>query len=111
MHTKQQFTEQCRAYRLQFTVAAVGLSVVWGFVCVAVHILFRPWFRTHSTAEEFVVAFSLVLLAVSYGIVAKVLHKRHGLVCPSCGDWIGSQHLMLTTGRCPRCKTAMFHES
>jgi len=44
---------------------------------------FSPWFLVTPTAEGFVVLFALVLLAISIALVAKILHKRHGLVCPS----------------------------
>ena len=111
MLTKEQFATEYRACQREATLAVVGVSVLWGFAFVVVSIRLKPWFQSHSIAEGSFLVLALVLLAICYGVVAKVLHRRHGLICPLCGDWIGSQRRMLSTGRCPRCDTEMFYGS
>jgi hypothetical protein len=109
MRTKQQFGDELRVCRWQLSFALVGVTVLWMLVLPVICDL--PWFHSHTALQGAFIVLALVLLAVSYAVVAKILYSRRGLVCPSCGDWMGSQSRMLSTGRCPRCKAEVFHES
>ena len=109
MLTKQQFGDELRTCRRRLSFAFVGMTVLWGLVFPVVCDL--HWFHSHTALQGLFVVFVLVLLAVSYAVVARVLYARHRLVCPSCGEWMGSQSRMLSTGRCPRCEAEVFHES
>jgi protein-S-isoprenylcysteine O-methyltransferase Ste14 len=111
MPTKEQFAREQRVCRVQMSVAAVGITVIWAVVLTGASAPLGSWFRLHPIAEAGGVVVALVLLALCYALAAKVLHRHHGLVCPSCGDWMGAQHVMLKTGRCPRCETEMFQKS
>ena len=107
--TKQQFGDKLRISRWQFSFAVVGVTVLWGLVFPAVCDL--HWFGSHTALQGAFVVLAIVLLPVSYAVVAKLIYRRHRLVCPSCGDWTGSQSRMLSTGKCPRCKAEMLFKS
>ena len=109
MHTRQQFGSELRACRWQLSFALIGATILWMLAFPVICDL--HWFHSHTTLQGVFVVLSLVLLAISYALIAKLLYNRHGLVCPSCREWMGSQSRMLSTGKCPRCKAEVFHES
>lgn len=93
------------------SVGGLGLAGLWGFVFTAVDMKYKAWFAAHDVAAGLWVVISLVLFAIGVGCVARMIFKKHGLVCTSCKHWIGSQPLMLKTGRCPKCQNEMFHDA
>ena len=108
MVTKQEFSRAYRVSRRWMTVATLGLTALWFYVFLTVGLKFKAWFDAHDVANLLWIAIALVLFATGVLCMAKIIYKHYGLVCPSCGDWIASQDRMLSTGKCPRCKTEMF---
>ena len=111
MVTKQEFSRAYRVSRRWITVGALGLTALWFYVFLTIGMKFKAWFDAHDVAALLWIVITLVLFVTGVGCVAKMIYKRHGLVCPSCGDWIGSQPMMLKTGRCPKCQKEMFHDA
>lgn len=109
MLTKEQFGDELRVCRRHLVVALVAVTGLWMLIIPLVCDL--RWFHSHAALQGALVVLALVLWALSYAVLAKVLYTRRRLVCPSCGDWMGSQSRMLSTGKCPRCKAEVFHES
>jgi hypothetical protein len=111
MITKAEFSRAYRISRRWITASCFGLTALWAFVFLSIGIRFEAWFDTHIYGAALWVIFTLALYVTGILVVARLFYKRHGMICPSCGDWIGSQVLMLKTGRCPRCRSEMFHDA
>ncbi len=111
MMTRHQFSRAYQVSRRWLTVGVLVLTVLWFWFFLAVGSKVKTWFSGSDAAELSWIGIALVLFVTGVICIAKFVYKRHGLVCPSCGDWIASQPMMLKTGRCPKCKTEMFHDA
>lgn len=86
------------------------MTVLWFGIFLAVGSKVRAWFGASDAAAVIWIAIALTLFVTGVFCIARLVYKRHGMVCPSCGDWIASQPMMMKTGRCPKCQTEVFHD-
>jgi len=111
MMTRQQFTRAYQVSRRWVTVGVLALTILWFCLFLAVGSKVKTWFSASDAAELSWIAIALGLFVTGVFCIAKFVYRRHGLVCPSCGNWIASQSMMLKTGRCPKCKEEVFHDA
>jgi hypothetical protein len=111
MTTKEEFTKAYRICRTWITASCLGLTALWCFIFFGIGMRFKEWFNAHGYGAALWVVFTLALFLTGCGLAARFFYKRHGMICPSCGGWIGTQQWMVKTGRCPRCQAAMFHDA
>jgi hypothetical protein len=108
---KAQFANAVKACERQTTIAGLGAVIVWGAI---VFVGINQYGERLRSCSEFVfgglLAISLVALMTVVIFAARIIHKRNGVICSSCGNWIGDQKRMLATGKCPRCKTEVYTE-
>lgn len=108
--TRQEYARAYQVSRRWVTAGVLLLTILWFCVFLSAGSKVKTWFRGSDAAELSWIALSLALFVAGVFCIARIVYKRHGLVCPSCGDWIASQPMILKTGRCPRCKKEMFHD-
>jgi len=94
--TQPEFMQRRNAYKSRAAIAAIVaiLALMFGVGLVV----------SHTNGVELLVLFlSCIFVSVlSYGIFARWLAKRMGLICPSCGRRILSS-ADIAAGRCSHC--------
>ena len=111
MLTKAEFANGCRVYQRQIIGAVTVLTVAWGLITTVFAVQFERWFRAHTDALfGFFLFVSLVVYMAGVIFAARKIARRRGVMCPSCGNFMGELQLMLKTNKCRRCHSAIYVE-
>ena len=110
--TQAEFANARRRYQRHISAAIVLLVLLMCLFLAGAHSPYNHIFRITRSVSLLLVFSSLAGFVVATWIVARLLHKKHHLICPSCGSWLltmGGGDFVMRTGQCRRCQSEMFH--
>jgi hypothetical protein len=105
--TKTEFITAKRSFNRQISWLVMLWFVLWLVTFFAIGAGFRYWFHEHETISTLVLAAGVLIFIVPVFFISRFLHRKHKLVCPSCGGWL----LIETAGRCSKCQSEIFYDA
>src|SRR5437016_3477163 len=107
-----EFRKMSRIAKIQASVAAIGIFVPW-FVVVFVVLLPRAEPAPPLVLSFLVCALVAACLFIPLWLFMRAVARKHGLICPHCGQWLMGTYadFVLKTGRCCKCKAEIFTDA
>jgi hypothetical protein len=112
MMTRAQFEKAQRAAARTAAPIVLGWFFVSILVFIAVSSRFVNWEdkTPQSLLPQIVSGILLIIFCIlPIWFTLKVIYRRYGLICPSCGSFLSRDPSILRTGKCQKCQSEVLH--
>jgi membrane protein YdbS with pleckstrin-like domain len=108
--TKDEFINAKHSFQRHISWIVTAWFVLWLVVFFSIGGGFRYWFHDHEVISDMFLFVAIVVFLVPVWFTSKFLHRKHRMVCPSCGNWLIARSTEVS-GKCSRCQSEIFHDA